>query len=293
MATLTTLEQSSNVHPDAGEGPSNRRATSTAYDRSAQAQTATARIPSASFPTIDIETPLPPYSHDDDPYALSAKLKPDSELDLIRAQNTRKRDGCGPIKLNSRASKARKLQDFYENQNENIQRWLKPVDEHVRSAKETEGANHLKYQIASKGSFVANVVLSILQVYGAISNGGSLSLFTTMADSIFDPLSNILLMVSHHAVKRVDPRRFPSGKARLETVGNIIFCCLMTSVSIIIIVLSLLELKSPPKNEVKHFNIPSIVAVGIATVTKLALFAYCWALRNMYSQIRILWEDHR
>jgi hypothetical protein len=36
-----------------------------------------------------------------------------------------------------------------------------------------------------------------------------------------------------------------------------------------------------------------VIAVGIAFVTKLGLFLYCWALRNKYSQIHILWEDHR
>ncbi|KAH0407440.1 cation diffusion facilitator 1, partial [Aureobasidium melanogenum] len=27
--------------------------------------------------------------------------------------------------------------------------------------------------------------------------------------------------------------------------------------------------------------------------TKLVLFIYCWSLRNKYSSVRILWEDHR
>ena len=240
-----------------------------------------------------IETPLPDYSSGNDPFSLSTRLKTESEIDLIRANTSKKRDGYGPVTLNKAAHKAKKLQDFYEAQNENIQRWLKPVDEHVRSAKEFNGANHLKYQIAVKGSFAANVVLVILQIYGAVSSGGSLSLFTTMADAIFDPLSNITLIICHRAIKSVDPRRFPSGKARIETAGNIVFCFLMTAVSSIIIVLSILELQSRPQQDTKHFYVPSIIAVAIAAATKLALFAYCWALRNVYSQIRILWEDHR
>ncbi len=160
-------------------------------------------------------------------------------------------------------------------------------------AKVFEGANHLKYQIAVRGSFAANIILAALQIYGAVSSGGSLSLFTTMADAIFDPMSNVTLIVCNRAVKHVDPRRFPSGKARIETAGNIIFCFLMTAVSFIIIVLSLLELKSPPAAETKALHLPSVIAVTIAAATKLALFFYCWSLRNVYSQVRILWEDHR
>jgi hypothetical protein len=80
--------------------------------------------------------------------------------------------------------------------------------------------------------------LAILQVYGAIASG-SLALFTTMADSIFDPLSNLTLILCNRAVNHVDPRRFPSGKARIENAGNISFCFLMISVSLILIVMSI------------------------------------------------------
>jgi divalent metal cation (Fe/Co/Zn/Cd) transporter len=176
---------------------------------------------------------------------------------------------------------------------------LKPVDDHRREAKEVEGDTQLKYKIAVTGSFVANVILAGLQLYAAASSG-SLSLFTTMADALFDPMSNIMLILTNRAVRKVDGRRFPSGKARLETAGNIFFCFLMTSVSLIIIVQSIIELVGKgPKNadgqpvNTKDFNLPSVIVVGIAFCVKLALFLYCFALRNIYSQIRILWEDHR
>jgi len=87
----------------------------------------------------------------------------------------------------------------------------------------------------------ANICLAILQVYGAAASG-SLALFTTMADAIFDPLSNLTLILCHRAVNRVDPRRFPSGKARIENAGNISFCFLMMAVSLVLIVLSIKEL---------------------------------------------------
>jgi hypothetical protein len=77
----------------------------------------------------------------------------------------------------------------------------------------------------------------------------------------------------------------------LETAGNITFCFLMTAVSLILIVESIRQLTD--KVDDSKFHYPSVIAVGIAFVTKLCLFAYCWALRNKYSQIRILWEDHR
>jgi divalent metal cation (Fe/Co/Zn/Cd) transporter len=254
---------------------------------------AISRMPTQPSARDDIEgQPPPQYNKQNDPYELSLKLKSANEISSIRANSSRRRD-CGPLSVDKSVRKARKIQQFYEGQNESINRLLRPVDEHIRLAKKFDGENHLKYKIAVTGSFVANLALAILQVYGAVTSG-SLSLLTTMADALFDPMSNITLMVANRAVKKVDGRRFPSGKARIETAGNIVFCFLMTSVSFILIVLSIMELvHGVPDDGTKMFHLPSVVAVAVAFTTKLALFFYCWALRNVYSQVRILWEDHR
>jgi cation diffusion facilitator family transporter len=235
---------------------------------------------------------LPRYTRENDPYQLSSAYKNESEIRLIAANTSRKRDGCGPIKFNGDARKARKIQKFYETQNENIERMLKPVADHRAEAKQEAGEDHLKFQIAVYGSFVANIALAALQLYGAISSG-SLSLFTTMADAIFDPMSNVTLIVTNRAVKRVDPNRFPSGKARLETVGNIVFCFLMTAVSFILVAFSVRELVQGNSADTKSFHLPSVIAVAVAFTTKLVLFLYCWSLKDKYSQINILWQDHR
>jgi len=249
----------------------------------------------ASVDGSDVERQgSPVYSRDNDPFQLSSKLKTAEEIDEIKANakaNTaRKRQN--PLSKSKVAWRAHKLQSFYESQNENIERMLKPVDDHRREARETNEGTHLKYKIAVIGSFVANVILAGLQLYGAAASG-SLSLFTTMADSLFDPLSNITLILCNRAVNRVDPRKFPSGKARIETAGNICFCFLMVAVSFIIIVMSCKELADGSLTETLDFHFPSVIAVCIAFATKLGLFFYCFAIRNQYSQVRILWEDHR
>jgi len=248
-----------------------------------------------NFSQVDLEDQrLPQYTTDNDPYHLSAKLKTSSEINSIRTGISRRPSIIGPIPIttNKNALRAHKVRNFYEDQNENIERLLKPVDEHRRQAKETQDSNALQYKIAVNGSFIANICLAGLQLYGAIASG-SLSLFTTMADALFDPLSNVTLILSARAVNRVDPRKFPSGKARIETAGNIVFCFLMCSVSFIIIVLSARDLASGSLTLTAPFYLPSTIAVSIAIVTKFCLFLYCFALRNTYSQIRILWEDHR
>jgi divalent metal cation (Fe/Co/Zn/Cd) transporter len=249
--------------------------------------------------------PPPRYTSENDPFRLASKLKTEDEIRQMKANTSRKRDSTKNTKghkvaaivqdtarLGKQAFITKKLQGFYESQNENIERMLKPVEEHRRAARELNVDNRLKYRIAVYGSFAANIILAVIQVYGAVSSG-SLSLFTTMADAIFDPMSNLTLLLCNKAVNRVDPRKFPAGKARLETAGNICFCFLMTAVSFILIAFSVRELAVGSEEETQSFHLPSVIAVAVAFATKLALFLYCWALRNQVSQIRILWEDHR
>ncbi|KAK4156469.1 cation efflux family-domain-containing protein [Chaetomidium leptoderma] len=248
-----------------------------------------------------------------DPYGLSQRYKTASELAEIKANTSRKREAAqqqpaAPVTpaaglsttsklarymkpFGRKATTARRLAGFYEAQNETIERLLKSVEEHCAEARQEQGEDHLKFKIAVWGSLFANVILAGLQLYAAISSG-SLSLFTTMADAIFDPLSNVTLILTNRAVRRVDPARFPSGKARLETVGNIVFCFLMTSVSLIIIAFAAKEL-ADHETELKPFFLPSIISVCVAFGTKLALFLYTWSIKDKYSQVRILWQDHR
>ncbi|KAJ0337543.1 hypothetical protein COL922a_006643 [Colletotrichum nupharicola] len=210
-----------------------------------------------------------------DPYNLGTHIKSETDIGLL---STRPASNSARRRIHRNftrgGAKEAKLQDFYRTQNTKIRALLKSVDEHEREAKETQGDNNVKYQIAVKGSLAANVVLSALQLYAAISSG-SLSLFTTMADSVFDPLSGIMLMLSHRAVKKVDTQKYPSGRARISTAGNIVFSFIMFSVSLVLIVMSARDLAAGSDSETNEFNLAS------------------WSIKHIYSQVEILWRDHR
>ncbi|KAK1760799.1 hypothetical protein QBC47DRAFT_14580 [Echria macrotheca] len=309
----------SNVPANTSSSKSEKGASSTGIETGDGVHDAVARhLSSSATASTDVESQMAggrlPLSGgaEGDPYGLAQKYKSAAELDAIKANTSKKRDGAPPAaaapattKIRTTTSKlgwylrpfgrgvtkARRLHGFYEAQNETIERLLKSVEEHRAEARQEQGEEHLKFQIAVWGSLVANILLTGLQLYAAISSG-SLSLFTTMADAVFDPMSNVTLILTNRAVKRVDPRRFPSGKARLETVGNITFCFIMTAVSLIIISFSAKDL-SEHHEELKPFHLPSVIAVCVAFATKLSLFLYTWAIRNKYSQVRILWQDHR
>lgn len=282
-------------------------ATSTAFEPIEQEHQHQHHRPTAN--NDEESQPPPRYTAENDPFQLASKLKSEEEIRQIQIQanTSRKRDHRSSQNVAGTAAAAAataiknpkqtltastRLQGFYQTQNENIERMLKPVEEHVRAARELNTNNQLKYKIAVYGSFAANVILAILQLYGAIASG-SLSLFTTMADAVFDPMSNLTLLLCNKAVNRVNPRKFPAGKARIETAGNLCFCFLMTSVSFILIAFSIRELAEGSDSPTGEFHLPSTIAVVVAFATKAVLFIYCFALRNQVSQIRILWEDHR
>src|SRR5690606_31293147 len=46
-------------------------------------------------------------------------------------------------------------------------------------------------------------------------------------------------------------------------------------------------------NDTKDFFLPSVIAVAVAFATKFTLFLLCWTVKDIYSQVDILWRDHR
>ncbi|KAF9893933.1 hypothetical protein FE257_008904 [Aspergillus nanangensis] len=236
---------------------------------------------------VDYESHAAAFSSAADPLNLSSRIKPLAEIEVhpIEANTSRRRSR----KYGGLDRKTSKITNFYKWQNDHIENLLKPVQDHVRDAQEMETSNKMQLQIAVWGSFGCNIFLSGLQLYGAIASG-SLSLFTTMADSIFDPLSNITLILCNRAAKKGNTHQYPVGKSRIENVGNIYFAFIMMAVSLILIAFSCQELTEGGDTA---FHLPSVIAVSVAFLVKLGLFMYCWALRNKYSQVRILWEDHR
>lgn len=105
------------------------------------------------------------------------------------------------------------------------------------------------------------------------------------------------MLYCHRSAIHADERRYPSGKSRMTTVGNICFCFIMGCASAILIVESIREIVShlgdSNASNTETFHLPSIIAVSIAFCTKVCLMLYCWPLKESNSQIQILWEDHR
>ncbi|KAF9654436.1 CDF-like metal transporter [Thelephora ganbajun] len=212
---------------------------------------------------------------DPDPFSFRSGIKTDEELVVLR-----------------RRKKGKPLESYHRKQNELIGNLLKPMAVHTQEAKDTADAARLSVKIAAYASLIANIALSVLQVYAAVSSL-SLSFFATAVDSVFDPMSNVLLWWLHRMARRLDTNKWPVGGARLENIGNICYGFLMFSVNFVIIVESIRSIASHKGGETNDFFIPAIASVASALGVKLLLFLYCFAVKKSSSQVQMLWEDHR
>ncbi|ODN94777.1 cation diffusion facilitator 1 [Cryptococcus wingfieldii CBS 7118] len=211
-----------------------------------------------------------------DPYSLRNRIVEDDVID-----NLRKRKAGG-----------KKIANFYEGQNERINRMLKPLSAHTADAEQSAADNALKVKIAINVSFAMNICLAIIQLYAAVSSL-SLAMFATCIDAV-DPFANLILWVAHRKADKADENKWPVRGSRFETSdGNIVYGSIMGGVNVILIVQAIQEFVTHKGSDLKTFHLASIIAVAVAFGVKFALFLYCMAIRKSSSQVQVLWEDHR
>ncbi|KAF2786435.1 hypothetical protein K505DRAFT_318469 [Melanomma pulvis-pyrius CBS 109.77] len=183
----------------------------------------------------------------------------------------------------------RHMRKFYTRQNALIDQFLESGDEERLAALDTL-ANGPKVKFAVNASFAVNCFLFIIQMYAAISTG-SLSLFATAADAFMDLVSSVVMLVTSRMAVRPSVYKYPVGRTRIETIGIIMFCCLMTTVAIQLIIESGRSLAGGAK-DVEELHIIPIAFVGTAIFCKGSLCVYCFILRR-YPAVHVFYIDHR
>ncbi|KAI9706294.1 MAG: hypothetical protein M1820_004869 [Bogoriella megaspora] len=211
-----------------------------------------------------------------DPFSLSARRRENVSRRSIAADHP------------SARSKSQ-LKKYYTAQNELIDAFLNSADEERLAALDSV-KNGPKVKFAINASFGVNFCLFCLQLYAAISTG-SLSLFATAADAFMDLVSSFVMWITSRTAKRESIYKYPVGRTRLETVGIIMFCSLMTTVAVELIIESGRSLGEGAKVD-EPLQIVPLTLVGVAIFSKLVLFIYCFSLRR-YPAARIFSIDHR
>jgi cation diffusion facilitator family transporter len=185
---------------------------------------------------------------------------------------------------------SQKSDGFYLQQNEMIDDFLHSGDEERLKALDT-AENGGKVKLAVRASFVVNFCLFIIQLYAAVTTG-SLSLFATAADAFMDLVSSVVMLITSRMSTRPKPYQYPVGRRRIETMGIIMFCALMTTVAVELIIESAKSLGAGKKPESSNLQLVPLICIGIAIFSKFGLFLYCFSLRR-YPAAHVFFIDHR
>ncbi|KAM0273190.1 hypothetical protein ACHAQH_008425 [Verticillium albo-atrum] len=183
----------------------------------------------------------------------------------------------------------RKLTKFYTRQNELIDQFLGADDEERLKIEEDE-KNQPKIQFAIWASFILNFLLFVIQLYAAISTG-SLALFATATDAFMDFVSSLVMLVTSTLAVRPSVYKYPVGRTRIETIGIILFCCLMTTVAVQLLIESGRRL-AQGESESEPLHLVPIILISVAIFTKGSLMFYCLAYRQ-YPSVHVFYIDHR
>ncbi|KAI9183263.1 hypothetical protein H9P43_004180 [Blastocladiella emersonii ATCC 22665] len=173
---------------------------------------------------------------------------------------------------------------FYEDQNEMIDEYLAPIN-----AGE-DNDDDAKVTLAVRASLGVNVLLLICQIAAATSSG-SMSLLATATDSFMDLVSGGILLLADRAAKRQNILDYPTGKKRFETIGVIVFACLMATVAIQIVIEAIRGLAAGQEDGTV-VDLKEILLISAALAAKVCLFLYCNSLRQ-YNTAATLATDHR
>ncbi|KAK0388411.1 hypothetical protein NLU13_4655 [Sarocladium strictum] len=187
------------------------------------------------------------------------------------------------------AANKRKLAKFYTRQNQLIDQFLGADDEERLKIEEME-KNAAKVQFAIWASFVLNLALFLIQLYAAISTG-SLALFATATDAFMDFVSSLVMLTTSRMASRPSVYKYPVGRTRIETIGVILFCCLMTTVAVQLLIESGRRLAAGDQGS-DPLHIVPLVLIAVAIFTKGSLMVYCFFYRQ-YPSVHVFFIDHR
>ncbi|KAL7752828.1 hypothetical protein RI367_001831 [Sorochytrium milnesiophthora] len=195
--------------------------------------------------------------------------------------------------IRRRGRKASRVAQFYEQQNDQIDTYLEDVnDSNGEDDSDAIEKHDKKVTIAIRGSLAANVLLFSLQATAALLSG-SLALFATATDSFMDLLSGVILLLADRAARKQNLLDYPTGKRRFETIGVIVFACLMSTVSVQLMIEGIRALISPQPKQ-PTIGPMEITFVSLALGSKVILLIYCAALaRQGSSSAKTLAQDHQ
>uniref|UniRef100_A0A915DI20 Cation efflux protein cytoplasmic domain-containing protein n=1 Tax=Ditylenchus dipsaci TaxID=166011 RepID=A0A915DI20_9BILA len=138
-------------------------------------------------------------------------------------------------------------------------------------------------------TLLANVSLTLAKAVASYLSG-SLSIISSLVDSLVDITSGLVIWLTSRAIKKHDPYLYPVGRTRLEPVALVIVSVIMAVASVQMVVQSM---ESILNNRIDpHVDIPTICIMICTIIVKMMLYVLCNRLKGDPS-ISVLAQDHR
>lgn len=157
-------------------------------------------------------------------------------------------------------------------------------------ALEEEGQSHKQAAaLLSKATLFVNLTLAILKAAASYWTS-SLSIISSLVDSVVDITSGTLIIYSTRAIKKRDPYSYPRGRTRLEPMILVIISIVMGFASFQLIIESC---KRIIKQDLEiEMDITSAAIMVFTIIAKSILVLICKRYDSDPS-IRVLAQDHR
>lgn len=142
--------------------------------------------------------------------------------------------------------------------------------------------------IAVKMSMLCNIGLLIAKAVASYLSG-SMSIISSLVDSIIDLVSGIVLWFTTRSIKGTNYYDYPEGKTRLEPISIIVLAVIMAVASVQMIITSvtkIIEQSAEP-----DISIPTIAIIAATILIKMILFVYCRQVKKPSTDA--LAQDHR
>ena len=191
--------------------------------------------------------------------------------------------------------KSKAVRSYYESQNEliasfeQIQMGIASETGNSQSQKELiERSSKL-----AKITFGANLLLMIAKVLAVVASG-SISVISSLVDSIMDLTSGVVIWWSTRSMNIKSPYEYPQGKTRLEPIAIVILSVVMALVSVMLIQTSVNQImvfNNDPIAQVPDYDVVTIVITVATVIIKFVLFYVCHRVQTPSCQA--LANDHK
>ena len=191
--------------------------------------------------------------------------------------------------------KSKRIKSYYKAQNELIETF-EDIQMEVDDAIENSNIHNdllNKSSIMAKVSFVVNLVLLIAKVV-AVVESGSISVVSSLVDSVVDLTSGVVIWWSTRAMKTRNRYEYPQGKTKLEPIAIVILSVVMSVASLLLIKESITKIvvfSQDPDAPKPNYDVVTIVITVATVLIKLVLFLLCRKVKTPLCEA--LATDHR